>query len=544
MIPGNLRLPPNITYAGLQQLYASFGSGGGSGTGTTGPVGPAGPPGPTGAQGVDGSATNTGATGPMGSAGVTGARGSTGPTGVGATGPVGVGATGPTGVQGSASTVAGPTGATGYTGSQGPAGQASDTGATGATGPTGYTGPTGLGDTGPTGLTGYTGPTGAFGPTGMTGPTGDASLWYNYPAMTGVNMNFNNLSNVETLDATTIAGRNVQTNLLDVFYNGTGPTGIGAVLSLDLSGSLLVQPYVSSNTSYLRVNQIGGLTGTNLSVGTSVDMLGNSLANADIVNTNTVITSQINVYGASATPAIIKADVPGSLVVTGLEGANNSFLRVNKIANLTNDFGLNGQYLTTDGNTIMWQASPVADWANYQAVNDVYMDIYKIQGNDDGFFQVADAFNDMILDNRAPGPIGGGGIFLKPYNYVAIGSAVDSNSILKVQQITSLAGAFGTANQYLTSDGAKIVWKNPPVNLTGNASPGSGDIGATSFFVTLPGITTASIVLATLTVPDQPGDQSVWLVSTVPTTDTITFNMASIITIGSQLVISWFVSQL
>jgi hypothetical protein len=283
-------------------------------------------------------------------------------------------------------------------------------------------------------------------------------------------------------------------------------------------------------------------------------MLQNSMANADIVSGNAFLTSQINVYSGTgppgpegSLPSVLTTDLSGSLVVAGLEGAPNSFLRVSKIANLTNDFGTDGQYLATDGDNILWVNDPTQNWAEYVALTDVTMDTYKLLSPDNAFIQVADAFNDMILDNRAPGLVGGGGIFLKPYNYVAIGSAVDSNSIVKVQQITNLTGGFGTSNQYLTSDGAKIVWANlpaPPANLTGNASPVAGDVGNTSFTTAVAGVTATSIVIATVTKPDQPADQLVWLVNTTSGPGTITFNMASIITPASQLVISWFVSQL
>ena len=155
-LPG---LSPSITYAGIQQLYQSFG---GSGGGTTGPQGPTGAQGPTGDTGPAGTATNTGATGPTGPQGFTGFTGPTGPQGV--------------------------------TGAQGVAGTATNTGATGPTGPTG-----------PQGDTGQTGPTGPTGPTGQTGPTGssaDASQWATFPAVATVSLPNQNLQMTTTIPGT------------------------------------------------------------------------------------------------------------------------------------------------------------------------------------------------------------------------------------------------------------------------------------------------------------------------------------------------------
>ena len=191
--PGPIQgLSPSITYAGIQQLYQSFG---GTGGGGTGPQGPTGETGPTGPQGIAGSATLTGATGAQGATGPTGAQGIAGSaTLTGATGPTG--AQGAQGVAGSA-TLTGATGATGPTGAQGVAGSATLTGATGPTGPTGFTGSQGD--------TGFTGPQGDTGPTGFTGPTGssaDASQWATFPAVATVSLPNQNLQMTTTVPGT------------------------------------------------------------------------------------------------------------------------------------------------------------------------------------------------------------------------------------------------------------------------------------------------------------------------------------------------------
>ena len=134
-VPG---LSPSITYAGIQQLYQSFG---GSGGGSTGPQGPTGAQGPTGDTGPAGTATNTGATGPTGPQGFTGFTGPTGPQGV--------------------------------TGAQGVAGTATNTGATGP-----------QGDTGP------------------TGSSADASQWATFPAVATVSLPNQNLQMTTTVPGT------------------------------------------------------------------------------------------------------------------------------------------------------------------------------------------------------------------------------------------------------------------------------------------------------------------------------------------------------
>jgi hypothetical protein len=94
-------------------------------------------------------------------------------------------------------------------------------------------------------------------------------------------------------------------------------------------------------------------------------------------------------------------------------------------------------------------------------------------------------------------------------------------------------------------------FSNPPLptTATGTASPQAADWGNASFTYLVPvtvgqTVTVNSIVMATLTVPDQPNDQSVWLVSCKTTNaGAINFVMASNITDNSELVLSWFISK-
>lgn len=100
----------------------------------------------------------------------------------------------------------------------GPTGPQGATGPTGAQGTQGITGPTG--PTGSIGLPGSIGPTGAQGATGVTGPAGssaNASQWANFVAVSNVNVNSNNLSNVNNFRSIDIVNNsNTWTRSLDV----------------------------------------------------------------------------------------------------------------------------------------------------------------------------------------------------------------------------------------------------------------------------------------------------------------------------------------
>lgn len=83
-----------------------------------------------------------------------------------------------------------------------------------------------------------------------------------------------------------------------------------------------------------------------------------------------------------------------------------------------------------------------------------------------------------------------------------------------------------------------------PLIPTGLARPLVTDMGNTFFTIPVAYVTALSLVMATIQIPDQPGDQSVWLVNSVPGPGSITFNLAAPITLNSQLSITWFVSQI
>lgn len=87
--------------------------------------------------------------------------------------------------------------------------------------------------------------------------------------------------------------------------------------------------------------------------------------------------------------------------------------------------------------------------------------------------------------------------------------------------------------------------------LAGLASPQGSDVGNTYFTITniSNDLTSTSVVLSCIQVPDQPGDQSVWLTNTYPIASvsgdggSLTFNFASAITASSQLVVAYHIPK-
>ena len=80
-----------------------------------------------------------------------------------------------------------------------------------------------------------------------------------------------------------------------------------------------------------------------------------------------------------------------------------------------------------------------------------------------------------------------------------------------------------------------------PVILCGLASP--TDSGESSITITVAGVSASSIIIASVQEPDTGTPNDVWLVSSVPTADTITFNLGAPTT-DTSLVIAWYVVKL
>lgn len=61
--------------------------------------------------------------------------------------------------------------------------------------------------------------------------------------------------------------------------------------------------------------------------------------------------------------------------------------------------------------------------------------------------------------------------------------------------------------------------------------------------VTVPGVTATSVVLSTIDIDDQQGGGTCWIISSTPTTNTITFTLAAATSANSTLRISWMVAK-
>jgi hypothetical protein len=156
----------------------------------------------------------------------------------------------------------------------------------GNTGPTGPTGPQGLqgtggftGAQGPQGIqgvagTGFTGPVGATGATGAAGSAANVSNWAVYPASQDVNISNRILSNVATLNSTTILNNsNAWSRTL-----GVGGISSAPFTSIDnLGNGAFGQSVVASNSAQIAnissygVNRPAGTNALYVSGGTTLD---------------------------------------------------------------------------------------------------------------------------------------------------------------------------------------------------------------------------------------------------------------------------------
>ena len=122
-----------------------------------------------------------------------------------------------------------------------------------------------------------------------------------------------------------------------------------------------------------------------------------------------------NIADWSLYPALSTINMNGSNII------NAQQIQTVQLTNASGTFGSAGQYLTSDGSKIEWATVPAPidntkNWATFRAVSNVDM-----SGN--------------ILSNAQK---------------------------IQTAQLTNASGAFGTAGQYLTSDGTTINWVTAP----------------------------------------------------------------------------------
>ena len=125
-----------------------------------------------------------------------------------------------------------------------------------------------------------------------------------------------------------------------------------------------------------------------------------------------------------------------------------------------------------------------------------------------------------------------------------------SNIVNDVNTISGSLSIAGGAGITVDTNTAQTVTISTSA-LAGLASPQLTDVGNTSFSITnvSTDLTNTSVVLSCIQVPDQPGDQSVWLTNTYPTGSvsgdggSLTFNFASAITASSQLQVAYHIPK-
>jgi len=375
------------------------------------------------------------------------------------------------------------------------------------------------------------------------GGGGVPNTWALYPATNNVNIANFNITNCNSLVTTTIQGP------------GVAPGVVTSVSDLDMSGNNIINLSVMS----------GIVAGPGQPKTTSLD--------------STVLIDVAGVQGVADINNIRKIDTNLSVLenLRGLKGAINPTTGAPT-------FGFN--------DSIVDEIAGIRGRPNFAGVPviDAFQSRFTNLRGIQGVLNPATGINalevgDTILDGvagiigvpLAPGQlplidmgtsklinvseIGGAPTAgAPPTLFVTTDMDLNQNNIVGCQSIS--ASTVNTADIVLNSPlggppasitlGANgVVLKNGfPVVYTGLTGPAQQDVGFTSFAILVPGVSALSIVIATIQVPDQPGDEATWLVNCVPSNTAnpavgrLTFNFAAQITQGSQLKVAWIVTQL
>lgn len=237
----------------------------------------------------------------------------------------------------------GPTGPQGSTGSQGIPGMSTNTGPTGLDGPTGFTGPTGL-----------------------EGPTGDISEWSTKIAVSDININNKNMTNINNLGVQLINGQSTSNlfNMGRTYYELSG-NDIGFILT---SGSQYTSP-VFLNT--FQTSPLGSFFSGHI----SILLFDCPISNLSLLSSNAYLTIGVTTGDAAdkyitrmLPPIYLKA--PSSPLY--FDGTNNNFNY-----NVTMPFVYNGsrQSGTSGPNnpdlyiTIKLQSSNSSDYIHFGSFN-------------------------------------------------------------------------------------------------------------------------------------------------------------------------------
>jgi hypothetical protein len=282
----------------------------------------------------------------------------------------------------------------------------------------------------------------------------DISQWATYPATTTVTLDGNNIEQVASISATNIGI--TYSPLFDPSFSCVG----NAVFQSTLTAQDLT---VDSGAIKMTPNHILETIGGDLYFDTEL------LAKANDIQ---------NIADWSLYPALSTINMNGSNII------NAQQIQTVQLTNASGTFGAAGQYLTSDGSKIEWTTVPAPidntkNWATFRAVSNVDMsgntlsNAQKIQTaqltNASGTFGSAGQYltsdGTKIEWATVPAPIDNTknwATFRAVSNVDMSGNILSNAQKIQTAQLTNASGAFGTAGQYLTSDGTTINWVTAP----------------------------------------------------------------------------------
>ena len=353
------------------------------------------------------------------------------------------------------------------------------------------------------------------------------------PAQSDLNMSLYEIRNVAAIEAVAMNTGSVVAG--DSLAIGTAPsqvtlTALGCatqaynfpaeegtdqqVLSLDGNSGQLKWASVSGIGGVTTLNDLSGnVTIGSLTLSVSTDLEANQI-NIDISGAKTVV-DDLNTLSGSVgiTSSSLTVGADGNNITIDLSGSGAG---VSDLNSLSGSVGITSSSLTVgaDGNNI------TIELASGTGVTDVN----TLSGSvviSSGTLTVGIVDNELSIE--FPGNV------VNDVNGLNGSVTIDAGEGITVS----------TVNQYVTIATSA---------LAGLASPASGDIGNATFTISgvSASLTSTSVVLSCVQVPDQPGDTNVWLVNSVPSSangGSITFNFASVLTTGSQLKVAYHVPK-
>jgi hypothetical protein len=190
----------------------------------------------------------------------------------------------------------------------------------------------------------------------------------------------------------------------------------------------------------------------------NVNMDGNDITNANVVNAESVDAPVINLIRPSA-------GVPGVINMSDNNNVSHT------LESIDGDLYFDNELLAKAGDI-----QDIADWALYPALSNVDMNGYKLESAG-AFIDIGRELEGGIeINSKASAEQ----IYLNPATIVQVGTTADGNSRIETDKITEIGGAFGVAGAFLKSTGDKIIWGGGvaeinPGNHDGSVSLQSAD---------------------------------------------------------------------